>query len=133
MSAGNFLRAGSIWLGWNDETPNKYFSQSYHQASVLMFRYFLKWFLSFIVCSEKNTGIKDYVRFSVRESVYFKPIDSKDKCVLLIFEFLFPMNTIYVDHMCFWFYLHIFSSIYHLFQHRIWHDWQTIWNQSVYL
>lgn len=119
VKAGNFLRAGSIWSGWSDETPNKYFSQSYHQAPVLMFCHFLKWFLSFIVCSEKNTGKKDYVRFSVKESVQFKPTDSKDKCVLLIVEFLFPMDTIYVDHMCFRFYLHLISSIYHQFQHRI--------------
>lgn len=40
------------------------------------FCHFLKWFLSFVVCTEKNTDIKDYVGFSVRQSVQFKPMTS---------------------------------------------------------
>lgn len=52
---------------------------------------------------------------SRRESVQFKPKDSKGKRVLLNFEFLFPLNTRYVDHMCFRSYLNLFLSIYHQF------------------
>lgn len=130
LSVGTFLRTGSVWLGQSDETPNKYFSQSYHWAPVPMFCHFLKWFLSFTVCSEKNTGKKDYVL--MREIAQLKPIDSKGKCVLWSFEFLFPMNTMYVDHMCFRYYLHLFSSIYHQFQHRIQHGKQSGINLCIF-
>lgn len=103
-------------IGPRKEVPNKYLQRYYHRAEVLIFCHFWKWFLFFGVCTDRKIQVKRITLYSSRrESVQFKPEDSKGKGVLLNFEFLFPLNTRYVDHMCFGSYLNLFSSVYHQF------------------
>lgn len=109
MFSGKFLRSRAVWLGLRDETPNKYPQQQHQRASVSTFK------MNIFLHRKRQVKIIMSWFFKEGRVCSWSKENSKGKSVLLNFEFLFPLNTGYVDHMCFRFYLKLFSSIYHPF------------------